>query len=397
MAASTWDDIERWTLSACSRKLSELSVSFYFPVPLKSFLFSALAILLGVAGLPAAQPQISDDRDLKEFDLSQWPCLNRLEGSARTPDGVERNRLKNRAAPNNLPVTSESLDTAAFLQRVADFDAKTKGKRRKDLNPAEKEELDPLEKQIVRFTGYLVAAYCGPPETTNCASVDFHDWHLELFEKPQDHPPQPGDPTPVICEITPRTQSAIYRDNIRIQELTAFFRRPDLTYESTGHKAQKIRVTGYLMWDDEHNGSADVGTTIRYIAANKFHQPWRSTAWEIHPAFKVERADAITTSPAASPMPATSPPTVPASSPSPSSENTAVPSLTPKPTALAPAPTPQQFVTVIQPVKIKIPYGQTVLPGGAKVPVVSRNLQTVTVEYLGGTYVVPIASTDLQP
>jgi hypothetical protein len=297
----------------------------HFYLLLSTFYFSS--------SLHAAKQQISDDRDLKELDLKAWPCLNRLQGSAKTPDGTERNRLKNRSAPDNLPVTSETMDTAAFLKRVADFDAKTKGKRRKDLTPAEKEELDPLEKQIVRFTGYLVAAYCGPPETTNCASADFHDWHLELFEKPQDHPPQPGDPTPVICEITPRTQNVIYHDNIRIQELTAFFRRPDLTYESSGHKAQKIRVTGYLLWDDEHNGSADVGATIRYITANKYHRPWRSAAWEIHPAFKVERADAITTSPAASIMPAPSPPTVPTSSPP---ESMAVPSPMPQTTALAP-------------------------------------------------------------
>ena len=300
---------------------------------MKSFLFSALAILLTFARLPAGQQQISEDRDLKELDLKAWPCLNRAEGSAKTPDGLERNRLKNRPAPDNLPVTSESMDTAAFLKRFANFEAKTKGKRRKELTPAEKEELDPLEKQIVHFTGYLVAAYCGPPETTNCASVDFHDWHLELFEKPQDHPPQPGDPTPIICEITPRTQSAIYRENIRIQELTAFFRHPDLTYEPTRHPAQKIRVTGYLLWDDEHNGKADVGPTISYIAANKYHQPWRSAAWEIHPVFKVELADAITTSPATS--------TVPARSPSPSPESMTLPSPTPQPTALAPTATPQ--------------------------------------------------------
>jgi len=364
---------------------------------LKSFLFSALAILLTVARLPAGQPQISEDRDLKELDLEDWPCLNRAEGSAKTPDGLERNRLKNRPAPDNLPVTSESMDTAAFLKRFADFEAKTKGKRRKDLTPAEKEELDPLEKQIVFFTGYLVAAYCGPPETTNFPSVDFHDWHLELFEKPQDHPPQPDDPTPVICEITPRTQGAIYRDNIRIQELAAFFRRPDLTYESTGHKAQKIRVTGYFLWDDEHNGKADVGPTIRYIAANKYHQPWRSAAWEIHPVFKVELADAITTSSGTSTVPAPPSSTVPAGSPSPSPESMALPSATPQPTALAPTATAQQFVTVIQSVKIKISYGDTVLPRGTKLPVVSRDAQTVTVQYMGASYVVPISSTDLAP
>jgi hypothetical protein len=45
-----------------------------------------------------------------------------------------------------------------------------------------------------------------------------------------------------------------------------------------GHKAQKIRVTGYLLWDDDHNGSADVGSTIQYFGSNGFHHPWRSTA-----------------------------------------------------------------------------------------------------------------------
>jgi hypothetical protein len=26
------------------------------------------------------------------------------------------------------------------------------------------------------------------PETTNCGSANFHDWHLEVFENPSDHP-----------------------------------------------------------------------------------------------------------------------------------------------------------------------------------------------------------------
>ena len=66
------------------------------------------------------------------------------------------------------------------------------------------------------------------------------------------------------------------------------FRLQDASYRATGHRAQKIRVTAYLLWDDEHNGSADVGSSIEYFSKNGFHHPWRSTAWEIHPVMKIE-------------------------------------------------------------------------------------------------------------
>src|SRR5262249_9548805 len=167
--------------------------------------------------------QISDDRDLKEIDLTGWDCLNKPGGSARTPDGIERNTLKNRSATDITGLKLQDLDCAGLLQSLSQFDSAIARKRRKDLTEAERQQLDPMEKQIIQITGYLGVAYCGPPETTNCASVDFHDWHLEVFEKPPEHPPQIGDTTPIVCEITPRTQNAIYADKIRIQELTAFF------------------------------------------------------------------------------------------------------------------------------------------------------------------------------
>lgn len=63
----------------------------------------------------------------------------------------------------------------------------------------------------------------------------------------------------------------------------------------------------------------------------------------------------------------------------------------------APAQPPvPQFVTLLQPVKIKIAYGETVLPRGLKLPVLSRNGQTVTVKYLDETPTIPITSTDLR-
>lgn len=254
-----------------------------------------------------------------------------------------------------------------------------------------KAQLDALEKKVVQVTGYLALAYVGPPETANYASADFHDWHLEVSKKPPGHPPQAGDPTPIICEITPRTQNAVFHDNIRIQELAAYFRPPDLTYQSTGHKAIKIRLTGYLLWDDEHNGSGDVGPTIKKAAVGRYHNPWRDTAWEIHPIFKIEPADG-TRPPPQSPV---SPSSAPLAPPQPSEATPAQPTPEATPTP-APTATPPQFVTITQPVKIKIPYGETILPRGATVPILSRDAQTVTVKYLGGPYVVPVGSTDLQ-
>jgi hypothetical protein len=81
---------------------------------------------------------------------------------------------------------------------------------------------------------------------------------------------------------------AIYRDGLRIQSLAGFFRLRDVSYKATGHKPHKVRVTGYVMWDDDHNGRADVGSTIQWFSSNGFHHPWRSTAWEVHPIMKIE-------------------------------------------------------------------------------------------------------------
>ena len=254
-------------------------------------ILAAFSITVALVTFAQAQPRISEDRDLLEIDLTAWDCLGRPEGTAKTPDGVERNRQKNRPPVELSALSIPELDTAGFLKHVGRFDAETKGKRRKDLTTQQRDELAELEKQIVSLTAYLVLAYAGPPESTNCGSMDFHDWHLEMFERPLDHSPTIGDPTPIIVETTPRTQNAICRDGIRIQNLAAFFRRPDLESERAAPKARRIRVIGYLLWDDEHNGKADIGTTIEAIGKNKYHHPWRSTAWEIHPVLKIEPVD----------------------------------------------------------------------------------------------------------
>ncbi len=251
-----------------------------------------VAVLLGATAaivlrsLAAIEP--TEDIELRDLDLAAWNCSSKNEGSAQSQEARERNRMKNRWLVNLSGFAVESLDTASFLKKVREYDSRIQGKYRGDLTAAQREELDSCENQIVSLTGWLVLAYAGPPETTNCGDETFHDWHLEIFQKPSDHALQVGDPTPIICEITPRTERIIYRDGVRLQSLAGFFRLQDASYKATGHKAQKVRVTGYLLWDDDHNASADVGSTIQRFGRNGLHQPWRSTAWEIHPVMKIE-------------------------------------------------------------------------------------------------------------
>src|SRR5437879_12899053 len=48
------------------------------------------------------------------------------------------------------------------------------------------------------------------------------------------------------------------------------------------------------------------------------------------------------------------------------------------------------FVALTQPVKVKIAYGETVLPAGMKLPVVSSDATSVRVKYLGELQTIPI-------
>jgi len=249
----------------------------------------SISRLLGFFVVAFATSAVTQLPELRELDLSGWDCVSKLEGAAKTQDGKERNQQKNRSPIDLAGIKVAPFDAATFLAQVAGYDRQIEKKHRRDLSPAQKEQVITLEKQIVSITGWLVLAYQGVPETTNCRSKDFLDWHLELSPESADHPAQLGDPTPIICEITPRTQTLLYRSGVRIQKLAAFLRLPDNSFAPTGSKAHRIRVTGYLMWDDEHNkDDSDVGSHIGWFSNEGYHHPWRATGWEIHPVLKIE-------------------------------------------------------------------------------------------------------------
>lgn len=341
-----------------------------------------LRIALAIAEIAVTASIFAEGVELRDLDIAGWDCLNRPEGSAKSSDGAERNRGKNRLPVSLADKRIETLDTAGFLKKVAQYDLQFKANRRSQIAGSQKQQLESFENQIVSLTGYLVLSYPGPPESCNCGNAVFHDFHLEVFENSSDHAPRVGDPTPIICEITPRTERAIYRDSVRLQSLTEFFRLPDKSYKPTGHKASLIRVTGFLLFDDDHNGSADVGKTIQNIGSNKFHHPWRSTAWEIHPVIKVEVVQGSTSTgsptnpPLASPQPANSESTA---APAPSVESTVV--------------QPQATATLSVPVTLHTSAGFVTLPAGTRLPVVSGTASTIRIQYMSQQFDVPVSAT----
>ena len=183
---------------------------------------ATVALCVAMTGLLVSLAAIEtvEDTDLRELDVTGWDC--KPEGSAQSQDAQERNRMKNRWPVNLSLFSVEPLDTTGFLKKVGEYDSRLQSKRRGELTAVQKSELDSYENQMVSLIGWLVLAYAGPPETTNCASATFHDWRLEIFAEPSNHAPREGDPTPIICEITQRTERVIYRDDVRIQSLAEF-------------------------------------------------------------------------------------------------------------------------------------------------------------------------------
>jgi hypothetical protein len=135
----------------------------------------AVCLCLGIVITNPASPAAigTEDTELRDSDVAGWDCANQSEGTARSEDARERNRMKNRWPVNLSLFTVEPLDTAGFLKKAREYDSRLQSKRRGELTAAQKDQLDSYENQIVSLTGWLVLAYAGPPETTNCRQCCF--------------------------------------------------------------------------------------------------------------------------------------------------------------------------------------------------------------------------------
>jgi len=264
-------------------------------VNLPHFEIRGLAIAAAVAVALSCGPVWAEEPlpDLRDLNVQSWDCLPKKEGTPRNPAGASRNRMKNR---DWLAVTATNIpnwDYAEFVEHSQAFDLVLGGERsRASLTSEAATKLASIETQIVSVTGWIVLTYPGPPESCNCGSTNFHDWHVELLPQPLDHAPRVGDPTALICEVTPRVEAAIYESGVRLVKLLEFMnlgKPPNIVAHPTGSPAHKVRVTGYLMWDDEHNElEKDIGPVIQSGGNGEYHHPWRATAWEVHPILKIE-------------------------------------------------------------------------------------------------------------
>jgi len=128
-------------------------------------------------------------------------------------------------------------------------------KRRANWPGSARDYAESQERRGVRLTGYLVHAKESGPESCNGYSDSLRDYHIWVSDAPTDE-----KSSGVIVEITPRWKAVHPEWRLRLLERLA-------------HDHAKVRVSGWLMWDEEHPD--EVGRS-------------RATQWEVHPVTGLE-------------------------------------------------------------------------------------------------------------
>jgi hypothetical protein len=70
-----------------------------------------------IIGLASAATIISKDSELRDLETKGWDCLDRVEGTAKTQDGIELNRMKNRWAVESLRVHGRAAGYCDILKK----------------------------------------------------------------------------------------------------------------------------------------------------------------------------------------------------------------------------------------------------------------------------------------
>lgn len=179
------------------------------------------------------------------FFLAQSRCP--AAGFALTPSKRALLRLKNRDA-GPAPADFDARVSLAALVAPGDDRARWD------------------EGRAAVVEGYVVEVRPGAVEAANCFSFAERDTHIHVAPRAD----SPARET-VVVEVTPRSRRA------------AAGRGLDWSQEGLRRAlvGRRCRVEGWLLYDREHDEEAE--NTAPGRAAN-----WRATAWEIHPATRIE-------------------------------------------------------------------------------------------------------------
>lgn len=179
------------------------------------------------------------------------PISDYFEGCPPSGDGGDPvlNTLKNR-----LDEAAWQPTTVADIMSL-DWPKAIEGRPRSRWSAEDKADIAEHEGSPVQLEGYLVSAKRMSPESCNCHSNEYRDFHIWMVDNANS-----GRDVSIVIETTPR--------------VSAF--HPEWTIRRIGDIArerQKVRISGWLMMDPEHPDQ--IGKT-------------RGTIWEIHPVMQIE-------------------------------------------------------------------------------------------------------------
>jgi len=126
--------------------------------------------------------------------------------------------------------------------------------------------------KAVRLQGFVFNVKMGGVESCNCKTKNpaFRDTHIELTPDETKTAPEYR----LIAEVTPRLRALMARKGV------------DWSTEGLRKtlKGRKVVITGWLLYDAEHEGEAFANDPQDAIGGEN----WRATCWEIHPVTNIE-------------------------------------------------------------------------------------------------------------
>jgi hypothetical protein len=162
------------------------------------------------------------------------------------------NRQKNRIAE---PKSVNDFTVPQVIAIVNDVLMQEGKRRRKNWYPSARLFAEEKENWGVRVTGYLLRAKQSGIESSNGYIDSLRDYHLWIADKPTAE-----RRTTMVAEITPRWKIVHPEWRLRM-------------FKRLADQKAKVRVTGWLLWDQEHGSEVDKS---------------RGTSWEVHPVTKFE-------------------------------------------------------------------------------------------------------------